>query len=219
MGFFNDFLDKNARDTYGFTIPGVKSENRQLNWLSDPLDLFGTRAGATRDRISEINQATLDAQNKARKDAYLRQIGLQQPYYDAGVRALSQLDTPGEIPFSEQYQNDLQQGTRSLNRSLAAAGKFNSSDADQKLGQFYNQLSGEEMGRRYNNALMPIQIAQNAMGASNAAAQSYGAGMSGAYQNFGQNAAQNAMNYGQNRADVYNTMGQSLNSMAQYYGR
>lgn len=215
-------LDYLARDTMAFNIPpGLlnKGRNRQTNWLSDPMDLFGHRARATRDRIAEINELTLNAQNKAQRDAYLRQVALQQPYYDAGVRALSQLENPGEIPFSEQYQNDLQKGTRALNRSLAASGKFNSSDADEKLGSFFNQLSGEEMGRRYNSALMPIQIAQNAMGSSNRAAQGYGAGMSGAYQNFGQNAAQNAMAYGQNRADAYNTMGQSLNSMAQYYGR
>jgi len=216
MGFLKDITSGGFK---GLIVPDYKNKNSIISTIADPMDLFGSRAGRTRDEISDINNATLSAQDKAQREAYLRQLELQQPYYDAGVNALTQLSNPGEMPFSEQYQNDFTQGTRSLNRSLASMGKFNSSDADQKLGQFYNQLSGEEMGRRYNNALAPIKIAQNAMGASNQAADTYGQGMSSAYQNFGTNSAQNALSYGQNRADTYNTIGQSLNSMAQYYGR
>jgi hypothetical protein len=207
------------KDSYGGLVPGVKSDNTKFNWASDPMDLFGTRAKKSRDKVAEINAATLDMQQEAQKKAYLEQITMQQPYYNAGVNALSQLSDPGEIPLSEQYQNDYTTGTRSLNRALAASGKFNSSDADLKLGQFYNQLGGEEIGRRYNNAIAPIKIGQNAMGAQSQAADTYGSGMSSAYQNYGNSQASNALAYGQNRADAYNTMGQSLNSMAQYYGR
>lgn len=188
------------------------------NWITDPLDMFGTRAKAAQDQADAILRGSLDAQAQAQMDAYRKQVGLQQPYYDAGVNALSQLSTPGTIPLSAQYNRDLEQGSRALNRSLAASGQFRSSNAYDKFGQFYNQLSGQEAGRQYNNALAPIKIAQDAMGSMGGAADTYGAGMSNAYNNYGQQGAQNALAYGQNRADTYNTIGQSLGSVANYYG-
>lgn len=186
--------------------------------LGDPLDLFGKRAGYAAKQAANAQEQAFNEQQRAQRDAYLRQVQQQQPYYDAGVNALAQLNTPGTIPLSEQYGRDLEQGSRALNRSLAASGQFRSSNAYDKFGDFYNQLSGEEMGRQYNNALAPIKLAQDAMGAMGGAADTYGAGMSSAYNNRGNQLAQNALNYGQQRQDSFQNAGNAFNSMMNYYG-
>lgn len=186
--------------------------------LGDPMDLFGNRAKYSAEQVRKTQEEAFNLQQQAQRDAYLKSVQQQQPYYDAGVNALSQLSTPGEIPLSAQYGRDMEQGSRALNRSLAASGQFRSSNAYDKFGQFYNQLSGQEAGRQYNNALAPIKIAQDAMGAQQGAADTYGAGMSSAYNNRGNQLAQNALNYGQQRADAYGTAGNAFNSMMNYYG-
>lgn len=184
----------------------------------DPMDLLGFRADATQDEIARLQNMALSEQEVAQRDAYLQSLAQQKPYYDAGVNALEQLNTPGVIPPSQQYLADLEQGNRALNRSLAASGQFRSSNAYDTLGRFQNQLSGQEAGRRYNNALAPIKIAQDAMGSMGRASDTYGAGMANAYGNYGNQSAQNALAYGQSRADAYRTAGNSINQAAQYYG-
>lgn len=184
----------------------------------DPIDLLGYQADDAKRKAKEAQDASLSAQERAQKDAYERQIMQQQPYYDAGVNALAQLSTPGTIPLSAQYGRDLEQGSRALNRSLAASGQFRSSNAYDKFGQFYNQLSGEEMGRQYNNALAPIKIAQDAMGAMGGAADTYGAGMTSAYNNYGNQNAQNALLYGQRRADSYTNAANAIGQGVNYFG-
>lgn len=225
MGFLKKITGGGGKGDFlkvGFTNPGHGIDKalgtNVFSYLTDPLDLWGYRAGEARDEVSAIQDQELQAQINAQRDAYNQMVAQQKPYYDAGVNALNQLSTPGTIPLSQQYRRDLEQGSRALNRSLAASGQFRSSNAYDKFGQFYNQLGGEEMGRQYNNALAPIKIGQQAMGATSQAADNFGAGMSGAYNNYGNQMAQNALNYGQNRADAFNTAGQSVNSMFNYFG-
>lgn len=184
----------------------------------DPMDLLGYQADEAKRKAKEAQDAALSAQERAQKDAYERQILQQKPYYDAGVNALAQLSTPGTIPLSAQYDRDLEQGSRALNRSLAASGQFRSSNAYDKFGQFYNQLSGQEAGRQYNNALAPVKIAQDAMGAMGGASDTYGAGMTSAYNNYGQQNAQNALLYGQRRADSYTNAANAIGQGINYFG-
>lgn len=221
MGFFKGILGKNDPIMGGKDIGGRVFGKEIGMMAADPLDVFGRKKRSDeleREKIYDMQRAGLSAQEIAQRTAYERSVALQQPYYDAGVNALSQLNTPGTIPLSDQYNRDLEQGSRALNRSLAASGQFRSSNAYDKFGQFYNQLSGQEAGRQYNNALAPIKIAQDSMGAMGGAADTYGAGMAGAYNNYGANMAQNALAYGQRRADQYNNVGQGAVSAMNYFG-
>lgn len=197
--------------------PSWGSGNKTMSTILDPMDLFGYRAGATRDKVAEQQRAALAIQLNEQRSAYDAAVAQQKPYYDAGVNALNQLSTPGDIPLSAQYNRDMEQGSRALNRSLAASGQFRSSRAGNEFGNFYNQLSGAEASRRYNDALDPIKIAQSAMMGMNGASDTFGAGSAGAINNFSGQMANNALLYGQQRADAFNTFGQSANNALQSY--
>lgn len=219
MGMFSKFTGTNVM--LGPLAQGLMAKEyagTKAGAFFDPMDLMGYQADEVKRKAKEAQDAALSAQERAQKDAYERQIMQQKPYYDAGVNALNQLSTPGTIPLSDQYNRDMEQGSRAINRSLAASGQFRSSNAYDKFGDFYNQLSGEEMGRQYNNALAPIKIAQDAMGAMGGAADTYGAGMTSAYNNYGNQNAQNALLYGQRRADSYTNAANSIGQGINYFG-
>jgi hypothetical protein len=125
--------------------------------------LLGSRAAK---KAGETQAAAADRASELQKEQFERQVELQAPFREAGVRALPELEAASRYtPFGMgQFQQDpgyafrLAEGQKALERNAAARGGLISGSA-LKAAQRY----GQEMGtQEYTNAFNRYQIERNA---------------------------------------------------------
>jgi hypothetical protein len=125
--------------------------------------LLGSR---TAKKAGETQAAAADRAAELQKEQFERQVELQAPFREAGVRALPELEAASRYtPFGmDQFQQDpgygfrLAEGQKTLDRQAAARGGLISGSA-LKAAQRY----GQEMGsQEYTNAFNRYQIERNA---------------------------------------------------------
>lgn len=150
-------------------------------------------------------------QQQALDKYYAQQQAAQQPWFDAGTRALAELQGGyNSFMASPDYQFRLQQGEQGINRAALAGGRYNSGRSLKDLGEFNSGLASQEYTNRFNRL---YQLAQGGQAAGNNLAAYAGAQ--------GANTAQNARDYGSaisnatstrdtNVANAYNTMNNSI---------
>lgn len=191
-------------------------------------------AGMSSSAAKSAAQTSASAADRAaelQRQMFERQVELQEPWRQAGVNALTKLQTAADYtPFGmQQFQTDpgygfrLAEGQKALERQAAARGGL-ISGAALKAAQRY----GQEMGsQEYQNAfnryqaeraatLNPLQslagLGQTSTNALTNAAGTYG----GAVGNIYQNQAANIGNMQLARGSIY---GNALGSLGQLYGR
>jgi hypothetical protein len=158
-------------------------------------------AAASQERSA---QASIEAQNAALD----KQIALNQPWQDAGLKALGKYAANPAFKFgvedftaSPSYQFRQQQGVNALDMSAASKGKLLSGAQDKAVTNYGQNLASEEYGNAYNQALQNYNTNQNdqlnvanigrgAAGQTQSAIQSNSQGVSNALLQNGNNQAQ-----------------------------
>jgi hypothetical protein len=149
-------------------------------------------------------QDSIDAQNVALD----KQIALNQPWQDAGLKALGKYaDNPAfkfgveDFTASPSYQFRQQEGVNALDMSAASRGKLLSGAQDKAITNYGQNLASEEYGNAYNQALQNYNTNQNtqlnlanigrgAAGQTQSAIQGNSQGVSNALLQNGNNQAQ-----------------------------
>lgn len=125
--------------------------------------VIGSKASS---KAANVQAAAADRAGELQREQFERQVELQAPFREAGVRALGKLETASEYtPFGmTQFQQDpgygfrLAEGQKALERQAAARGGLISGGA-LKAAQRY----GQEMGsQEYTNAFNRYQTERSA---------------------------------------------------------
>jgi len=194
----------------------------------------GRQSAKAAQSAADTSAAASDRASDLQREMFERNIELQAPFREAGVRALGKLEGAADYtPFGmQQFQQDpgyafrLSEGQKALDRSAAARGGLISGGA-LKAAQRY----GQEMGsQEYTNAfnryqtersarLNPLQslagVGQTSVNQLGAA----GAQFANTMGNIGLNQANVAGNAGMARASAYgDTTNQLANLAGRYYG-
>jgi hypothetical protein len=204
-------------DNFWGGAPAWGARNETTSFIADPMDLFGHRAKDTKKKVAEIDYQTAMAGIQAQKDAYKQSIALQRPYYEYGLGSLGQLQNFQAQPFSQQFYDQAEMGEEALLRSQVARGMSRSTDTMNSLGTFYNQLTGDEIGRQRQSLLDDVNVAMGSADSIGAAGANMGANAGNIYSSWGNNAMNNQIAYGVNRANTYTQAGDALGALG-YYG-
>ncbi len=167
-------------------------------------------------------QASIDAQNQALD----KQIALNQPWQDAGLKALDNYSNNPAFSFSAKdftsspaYQWNVQQGVNALDASAASRGKLLSGAQDKAITNYGQQQGLNDYQQQYNNALQNYNTNQNTQ--LNVA--NLGRGAAGQTQNalannatsVGNTYMQNGNNQAQAQYNTGNAYSQGMQGVAQ----
>ena len=153
--------------------------------------------GASSSRSAAKAQAgAADRAADLQNQQFERQIELQAPFREVGLRSLNKLEKAADYtPFGmQQFQADpgygfrMSEGMKALERSAAARGGLMSGGTGKALQRFGQELGSQEYQNAFNRyqaersaRLQPLQslagVGQTATNALGAAGQSYASGM------------------------------------------
>ena len=199
----------------------AKADFRQI---SDPMDLFGGRAGAARDEISGI--LTASAQEgiamQEEQESFLRDR--YDPYYQGAVGedgALSNLQTMaqgGEMDYtpSRLFEYQKRKGLENIKTGQAKAGLLYSSATETRKAGFMGDLAAEESERAYGGQLSRVQMGAGAAGAVSAAGANVSGNIGALYSSLGAGLNVTQQAYGQGRQASFQTAGNTLGNLATY---
>lgn len=164
-------------------------------------------ASNAQGKATRQNKENAEASLAMQERLYNEDVARNKPFYNEGVKALPQLQemVNGNYNMQEspaaKYQ--LTQGTRSLNRQLAARGLLGSGNAAQRLSELSTGVAANDYDKQYSRLLDQVKIGTGASGAAGASSQTFG-------NQIGQNSQQVQQNNtqgGQARASLYSGMG------------
>ncbi len=183
------------------------------NYASDPLDLWGVRAGNARSDIREIltNSAQAGIDEQARMQGQIAEMF--KPFYDQGLKSfgdLRSMATGGGLPEGYQpsklYQLQSEQGNKSITAGQAKSGLLHSSATEQKRSDLGAGLAAEEAQRIYGGTLGSVQMGTNSANSINAASRSLGGNVGSLYSNLGSSLNANTQAYGQARQNSMDSL-------------
>ena len=122
--------------------------------------------GLTSNRAAKTQAAAADRSAELEREMFERQVELQAPFREAGVRALGKLEAASEYtPFGmQQFQADpgygfrMSEGMKALERGAAARGGLLSGNTLRATQRFGQDLASQE----YTNAFNRYQTERNA---------------------------------------------------------
>lgn len=187
------------------------------------------QAEATTEAAGLGAQATRYAAD-LQKEAFERQVALQEPWRQAGITALNQLVPLSTTyqPFGmQQFQQDpgygfrMSEGMKALERSAAKRGGLLSGATLKGIQQYGQDLASQEFQNAFNRyqaertaRLQPLQslagVGQTSAQALGGAAGTYGANAGNIMMTGGANAANASLQMGNIRASQYGTLGSAL---------
>lgn len=186
------------------------------------------QASAARD-AANTQAASSDRSIALQSEMFDKQVELNQPWQDAGLKALQNYaDNPAfsftydDMTASPDYQFRKQQGVNALDMSASARGKLLSGAQDKALTQYGQGLASEEYGNAYNRALQNYNTNQNtqlnlanigrgAAGQTQNAMQNFSTGASNAITAQGNALAQGQVSAGNAYAQGIQGVGTSIN--------
>jgi hypothetical protein len=166
--------------------------------ISTGTAILGSAAvgAASSRRAAKAQSRAADQAADLQREQFERQMELQAPFREAGLRALNKLEGASEYtPFGmEQFQADpgyafrFDQGQKALERSAAARGGLISGNTGGALQQFGQGLASQEYQNAFNRyqaerqaRLGPLQslagVGQTSINALGQAGQNYASGM------------------------------------------
>jgi hypothetical protein len=159
------------------------------------------------DNATEANNRNSAAALAQQKQMYDEQIAREKPFYDTGVKANSSLDKMVnggyDMKESPAAQYELTQGTKSLNRQLAARGLLGSGNAAERLSELSSGVAAKDYQDQYARLLDQVKIGTGASASAGAASNTMS-------QNIGNASAMQQQNNtmgAQARASLYSGMG------------
>lgn len=189
-----------------------------------------TQAGAAKS-AAQTSASAADRAAELQRQMFERQVELQEPWRQAGINALTKLQTAAEYtPFGvNQFQQDpgyafrLAEGQKALERSAAARGGLISGNALRAAQRYGQEMGSQEYQNAFNRyqaerqaRLGPLQslagLGQTSTNALTGAAGTYGTTVGNIYQGQGANEA----NMQLARGSAY---GGALGGLANYLGR
>lgn len=191
----------------------------------------GSMASKGAKSAAATSAAASDRATELQERMYEEGVARQQPYYNVGINALSQLPgRTGAMPAAFQYRPDqlttdpgyqfrLQEGLKALERSAAARGGLMSGATGKALTRYGQEMGSQEYSNAYNRALTEY----NALRAREAEEYNRLAGLAGVggttaqqITSAGQQMASNVGNIGMGQAQI---AGQARMAGASAYGR
>jgi len=175
MGFFDTIADIATVGAYG-AVTGKG------------FDITGKGAAAQALKDSNAAQAG-SAQNQLdlQQRMYDESVARNKPFYDTGVTANSERNKMVNGGYNMQEspaaQYELQQGTKSLNRQLAARGLLGSGNASQRLAELSSGIAANDYNQQYQRLSDQINTGTGAAQQSNQSSNQLAAQGTNTYQN------------------------------------
>lgn len=172
-----------------------------MPWMMAAAMVGSSLIGASSSRSAAKAQAgAADRAAELQNQQFERQIELQAPFREVGLRALNKLESAADYtPFGmQQFQADpgrgfrISEGMKALERSAAARGGLMSGGTGKALQRFGQELGSQEYQNAFNRyqaersaRLQPLQslagVGQTATNALGVAGQNYASGMGEAF--------------------------------------
>lgn len=154
-------------------------------------------AGSAADKQAAASQYATDMQ----RQMYDQTRADQQPWRDAGAKALSQMSDPdfqksftaADFQQDPGYQFRMQQGQDAIERSAAARGGLQSGGTLKAINEYGQNFASNEYGNAYNRFNNDRTTRFNRLSSIAGAGQTATNEVSQAGQNFGAQAGQNAI--------------------------
>lgn len=209
---------------------------------------MGAQAQADAAEQAANAQRDANAQSIAlQREMFNKQIELQQPWYDVGVRALPKLEAQanampeaftGKVDLTQDpgYQFRLKEGLKAIDRTASARGGLLSGGALKAAAQYGQDYASQEYGNAYSRALdiYNAAVAREAAGynrlsslagvgqttAGNLSTQAgqFGRSAGQVYQDTGTAVANSLLAQGNARASQYGAIGNAIGGAAGAYG-
>jgi hypothetical protein len=187
---------------------------------------------------ASAQQKAADEAAQVQREIFQKQTELAEPFRQAGITSQNELmrllgiggDTtapdygmltrgyrPEDLPMDPGYQFRLREGTKALERRLAAGGKYFSGGA-LKAGQQYGQeLASSEYMNAFNRAQAQLGTRLGTLGSLYGAGQAAAQQVAGQAGQYGENVGNLLMAGGAARASGYAGVGNALNqALGQY---
>lgn len=162
------------------------------------------------DAQTEAANTAAEAQKSAQqvqKEIYNQQRSDFEPFRQVGVGAISDyqkmLNGGYNMQESPAAKYALQQGTKSMNRNLAARGLSGSGNAAQRLSELSSGIAASDYQNQYNRLADALKLGTGASSAMSQASNTYGSQVGQGAANLGNLANQS----GQARASLYSGLG------------
>lgn len=172
-----------------------------FSFLSSPVKSFlGDLTGA-----NDAEKALKDSNSTARTNAknqlqlqermYNESVGRMRPFYNTGLEAnksREQMLTGGyNMKSSPAAQYSLTQGTKSLNRQLAARGLLGSGNAAQRLAELSSGIAANDYSNRFSQLSSLVDTGMGSAQSQNTAGSQASQLGTSTYQNLNSNIASN----------------------------
>lgn len=174
----------------------------------------GVVASSSASKAADAQTSAANAQSDTaartlalQKEIYEADVARNKPFYDMGVNALPALQNAVtgtyNIKASPAAQYELTQGTKTLNRQLAARGLLGSGNAAQRLGELSSSVAAKDYNDQYNRLLDQVKIGTGASATTGQSSSTYNSavGQAGAATAAAQGSEGNA------RAALYSGLG------------
>lgn len=176
--------------------------------ISGVAGTMGASSAADAQTQAASQQAATASETLAlQKQMYDADVARNKPFYDIGVEALPTMKNmvtgKYDMTASPAAQYELTQGTKTLNRQLAARGLLGSGNAAQRLGELSSGVAAKDYNDQYNRLLDQIKIGTGASAQTGQSSNTYNSAIGAAGS--ATEAAQ--ANAGQARAALYSGMG------------
>lgn len=201
--------------------------------------LLGAKKQASAaESAAQAQSAAAQSELALQKEMFDKQVALNQPWQEAGLKALSAYAKNPAFKFTYDnftadpgYKFRMEEGVKALDMSAASRGKLLSGAQDKAIQQYGQGMASQEYGNAYNRALDRYTTEQNrqlnvanigrgAAGQTQQAIQNYASGAGNAYTAMGSAAAQGALNqanaYTQGTQGVATSINQGLGNYMLY---
>ena len=176
--------------------------------------LGGNASKDAAEKAQGVQMYALALQKKMYEDQQKR----FQPFYDQGISSLEDyvkmLKGGYDMKESPAAQYELQQGTKMMNRQLAARGMLGGGTAANRLAELSGGIAARDWHNQYSRLLDSLKLGTGAASSMGQSGQVFG-GQVGQ----GANAlSQIYMNEGANRAGLYQNIGNTISNMGGLLG-
>ncbi|MFA5340720.1 MAG: hypothetical protein WC332_02980 [Clostridia bacterium] len=176
---------------------------------------FGQTAYLQGQATSDAAEQSADAIKYAadvQKQIYQDQVNRQEPFYQQGISSLEDyakmLKGGYDMKQSPAAQYELQQGTKTMNRQLAARGLLGGGTAANRLTELSSGIAARDWQNSYARLLDSLKLGTGASAAMGQSGQTYGNQVGNTAANLGNIYT----NQGNNMASIYQNLANTMNN-------
>jgi hypothetical protein len=171
------------------------------------------QAGATSDAADKAAEAQRYAAD-VQKGIYQDQVTRYEPFYQQGINSLEDyakmLKGGYDMKQSPAAQYELQQGTKTMNRQLAARGLLGGGTAANRLTELSSGIAARDWQNSYSRLLDSLKLGSGAAQSMGQSGANYGNQVGGTANSLGSIYT----NQGNNMASIYQNQGNQMSNTA-----